>query len=303
MTRNTLLCLALLPALAIGVRAAGQGKPNPASFTVGKGTYSFTDAKGTGKTLPVHYFRPLGVDVERAPILFVMHGTLRNGAEYRDMWVEQATRYKALLVVPEFSKEDFPSGLYNRGNVRGRDDEAPQPEDKWTFGVLERVFEDVKKRTGSKQNGYYLYGHSAGGQFVHRLMLLAPQTKCIRAVAANAGYYTLPTREGNPPYPFSLGGIPTINDARQKAAFGRNMVVLLGEADTDPKDPDLYHSPEADAQGMYRFARGQYFFAAAQKEAARVGAKLAWALRTVPGVGHSNEKMAPAAANALFGGK
>ncbi len=301
------LC-ALLPLWGVvGWNATGRlpqtpkAAPAAASLDAGKGTYSFADTKGSGKTLPVHYFRPEGVSVDTAPILFVMHGTLRNGAEYRDLWIAQATRYKALLVVPEFGKDDFPSGLYNRGNVRGRDDKEPEPESKWTFGILERVFDDVKARTGNKSGGYYLYGHSAGGQFVHRLMLLSEKTRCKRAVAANAGYYTLPTRKNDPPYPFSLAGVPPATEARQKAAFGREMVVLLGEADTDPKDPDLYHSPEADAQGMFRFARGQFFFAYAQKEAARLKTPLRWTLRTVPGVGHSNEEMAPAAADALLG--
>lgn len=296
-----------LPGAAAHAQTAATPAPvqiTPHAFTdslaVGKGSFLFADKKGTGKTLTVHYFRPEGVNLATAPILFVMHGTLRNGAEYRDMWVEQAIRQKFLLLVPEFSAKDFPSGLYNRGNVRGRDDEKPEPEDKWTFSVLERIFDDVLKRTGSKNTGYYLYGHSAGGQFVHRFMLLTAQNRCLRAVAANAGYYTLPTRTGNPPYPFSLAGVPPIMDDRQKAVFRRELIVLLGEADTDSKDPDLYHSPEADAQGMYRFARGKYFFASAQKEATRLGVLLAWKLQTVPGVGHSNEKMAPAAAEALF---
>lgn len=279
-------------------RTARAAAPLVAS---GKGTFTFNDAGGfPGKPMPVHTYLPEGVAPETAPVLYVMHGTLRNGAEYRDLWVDQAKKYGALLLVPEFSREDYPSGLYNRGNVRGRDDAAPEPESRWTFGVLERLFDYFKKETGSREAGYRLYGHSAGGQFVHRLMLLQPQTRCLRAVAANAGYYTLPTLDADPPYPFSLKGIPSVDATRQKTVFGRDLVILLGEADTDPKDPDLYHSPEADAQGLYRLARGKYFYTAAQKEAQRVGVPLRWRLRTVPGVGHSNEKMAPAAAAILW---
>src|SRR5271155_4121645 len=39
---------------------------------------------------------------------------------------------------------------------------------------------------------YYLYGHSAGGQFAHRLVLFMPNARYQRVVAANPGYYTMP---------------------------------------------------------------------------------------------------------------
>jgi hypothetical protein len=53
-----------------------------------------------------------------------------------------------------------------------------------------------------------------------------------------------------------------------KAALGKRMTVLLGTADTNRDDPDLRKTPEADAQGPHRFARGQAFFAQGQQAAA-----------------------------------
>ncbi len=268
------------------------------------GTLSFRDAGGTGKTLPVHYYLPKGVDAARAPLLFVMHGTLRNGAEYRDQWKGQADKYGFLVVVPEFSRADFPGGMYNRGNVLGEDDKPPaRPEKLWSFSVVERVFDWLRAERLTGAERYYIYGHSAGGQFVHRLALFLPGARYARAVAANAGYYTLPTVDGPDAFPFSLKGSPAAvaDGAKRRELFSRELVVLLGEADTDPKDPDLYHSPEADKQGLFRLARGRFFFATGEAEAKRLGVPLRWSLRTVPGVGHSNEKMAEAAAAALFG--
>ena len=40
-----------------------------------------------------------------------------------------------------------------------------------------------------------IYGHSAGSQFVHRFLMTRPDAPVERAVAANAGWYTLPDDE------------------------------------------------------------------------------------------------------------
>ena len=267
----------------------------------GKGRFSYTDPiVNPGKSLTVWYYLPVDKKADKAPILFVMHGTLRNGETYRDQWVDLAQKYGLLLIVPEFSSDDYPSGKYNRGNVRGKDDEAPQPPETWTFAVIERLFDHIKKITGNGAARYDIYGHSAGGQFVHRLALLMPNARYRRAVAANAGYYTLPTVDGPDPYPFSLKGTSATAETL-RTDFGRELVILLGENDTDPKDPDLYHSPEADKQGLFRFARGQYFYQMGKTAADAAKAKFQWRQILVPGVGHSNEHMAAAAAESLYG--
>jgi poly(3-hydroxybutyrate) depolymerase len=268
----------------------------------GSHTFTYHDAP-LNKDLPVHYYLPEGVSPATAPVLFVMHGTLRNGAEYRDQWKGQADRYKFLLIVPEFPKKDFPGAMYNRGNVLDQDDKGPaRPEAEWSFSAIERLFDHLRRECGVGAQRYSIYGHSAGGQFVHRLALFLPNARYERAVAANSGYYTLPTVGADAdPFPFSLRGTPQEAGKTRPAIFSRDLTVLLGEADTDPNDPDLYHSPEADKQGMYRLARGRFFYETAQAEAKKAGVPLRWRLVTVPGVGHSNEKMADAAAAVLFG--
>jgi len=78
------------------------------------------------------------------------------------------------------------------------------------------------------------------------------------------------------------------------------VVVLLGDADTDPHHAALRHTPEADAQGLHRFARGRFFFARVQAAAAALAAPCNWTLATAPGIAHSNKGMAPFAARQLF---
>ncbi len=250
------------------------------------------------KSIPVHLAIP---EKERVrSVLFVMHGTLRNAAEYRDAWAPAARAAGALLLVPEFSKRDFPGGLYNRGNVMGLSDDAPQAREAWTFGAIERLFTEAQKRWKLTQETYDLYGHSAGGQFVHRFVLFMPEARLRRAVAANAGYYTLPTLAPTERFPFGLSNAPGTTERSLSRALSRNLTVLLGEEDTDPNDPDLYRSVEADRQGLTRLARGKNFYSVARTEAALRSCTLAWKLQTVSGVGHSNTRMAPAAARLLF---
>jgi hypothetical protein len=69
-----------------------------------------------------------------------------------------------------------------------------------------------------------------------------------------------------------------------------------GDADTDPNHVNLRRTPEADAQGLNRLERGQYFFAAARRAAGARGLPFRWRLRTVGGAGHDSAKMSPDAA-------
>lgn len=52
---------------------------------------------------------------------------------------------------------------------------------------------------------------------------------------------------------------------------------------------------------IWRYERGHFYFKRAAADAQRIGAPFAWQLREVPGAGHENEDMAPAAAEVLKG--
>jgi hypothetical protein len=77
--------------------------------------------------------------------------------------------------------------------------------------------------------GYYLYGHSAGAQFVHRHLAFicagGNPLRVIRAVAANAGFYTEPTFEV--PFPFGFGGTESVFSEEDL----RNYLQVTGRAD------------------------------------------------------------------------
>lgn len=229
-----------------------------------------------------------------SPILIVLHGYKRNADRYRDDWVPHAESLGALLLAPEFSQAAFPGPrAYEVGNMRTVDRRSFLPQERWSYGLVERLFDYVREATGTTREGYWLYGHSAGGQFVHRLALFQENARFEVAIAANAGAYTL-ARPGER-FPYGLDRFPDL-EAVQERAFLRKLVVMVGEKDTDVTNAMLLRSEEAMRQGPHRHARGIYFHADAEAEARRMMLPFRWQVVSVPDVGHSNRGMARAAA-------
>ena len=245
-----------------------------------------------GKSVKVFYHIP-GGKISSMPVLFVMHGMDRNGDEYRDQWVEQADKYGFIVLVPTFSSEQFPDEFYQRGNVTSEDG-SYNPENERVYVLIEEVFNYFTAHSDSKAKSFSIYGHSAGGQFVHRFLLFNPTPHLDRAVAANAGWYTYPSDTVS--YPYGING----SGADVKAYYGKKMIILLGDADT-LRTSSLRQTPETDAQGLTRLARGNAFFSFCQKDAEVKGNPFNWRKEFVKGVGHSNTKMAPSAARLLYG--
>lgn len=241
----------------------------------------------------VFFHRPAAWRAD-GPVAMVMHGVNRDADRYRDQWAGLADRHGLLLLCPEFSREKFPGDAwYNFGGLRQTADAHAR-----AFAVPDRVFRDAREKFGATRDGYALYGHSAGAQFVHRFLLLAPSAMVSAAVAANAGWYTQPLLDV--PFPYGLADTPA-TEADIVKFLSRPLVLHLGERDTNRADPNLRRDAGADAQGPHRLARGAHFFALGAREALRRGIGFGWRLHTVPGVGHENGRMADAAAPELAG--
>ncbi len=267
------------------------------SISAGASSYAFADPRpGPARTVTVHVHRPLSFHADM-PIVMVLHGRLRNGAEYRDYFTAQSKRRGFVVATPEFAESHYPHPhAYNYADMCDAEGRLRRRE-LWLFPVLEAVFRDLRARLGSRRERFFLFGHSAGGQLVHRLATFGWLDSIERAIAANSGSYTLPVRAE--PFPFGLGGV-AIGDDEVRKLFGRPLPVLLGASDVDPNDEHLPREPGAMKQGPHRFARGRHYFETAQREAARLGVTLAWKLATAPGVAHSGENMAPFAARGFF---
>lgn len=259
-----------------------------------------------GKPLTVHVYRPSQFDSTTGRIWFVMHGTRRDAERYLQHAAPLAEHYRVLALALEFSRKDYPSGdAYTLGVVsEGRADARAAAESRWRrplampYADIEQTFSAVRLVLQSQQPGYFIFGHSAGAQFVHRLLTFVPCPRVLSAVAANAGWYTLPTMDERlPPFPYSLRGTPReFHDLRP--VLGAPLTILLGTRDTrnSEEDPHLRASAGAMLQGPNRLERGRFYHRLGVQAAHHANVRLGWQLQLAEGAGHDvAEVMAPAA--------
>jgi pimeloyl-ACP methyl ester carboxylesterase len=246
--------------------------------------------------LDVFIYKPRNYRSKR--MIMVMHGTLRNGAEYRDHSVSLAERTGALIVVPQFERPRFANWQYNRGGVVNDRGEV-QPASTWTYRYLPRVAAEVRQREG--QMPFSIIGHSAGGQFLVRMSAFA-KIGAAEIVAANPGSLLFPRTDWE--FGYGFGGLTgPLSDTVAIRGYLAAPLTLYTGLDDDHVDEDLDNSPEANRQGLGRTQRAQACYAYAQALAIERGWKFNWRLIKVAGIGHDHEKMfdAPEAEVALFG--
>ncbi len=242
-----------------------------------------------GPRINVWVYVPHTVDKRAAPILMMMHGAKRSATRYLSEWDQVADEHGFIVIAPEFDREHFRgSARYNRGNVQA-DNGMRNPESAWTFSAIEPIFDHVRVGLGNTRQSFTLYGHSAGSQFAHRFMLFKPDAPVRRYLLANAGWYTLP--DLNTPYPYGLAGTGLTEDDVRRA-LAKDVIVLLGNQDTDTNHESLRRSDEAERQGAHRFARGQTFFRTGKTNAEHLAVPFNWRLRVIEDVAHSNGGMA-----------
>ena len=214
-----------------------------------------------------------------------------------------AEQHNALLLVPHFAREaGFPKDQhFNMGNMFEMDSLdnllSPNPENEWSYSLIDPIFDFVIEKMRNRSIGYLIYGHSAGSQFVHRLLFFKPDAKIQKVVCANAGWYTMP--DFVELYPYGLGETQCDTTALRKV-FAKKVAILLGDQDTDSKHRSLRRTAQAMKQGEHRFQRGHAFYEKCTQVADSLQVRFAWDLQVVRGVAHSNARMAPDAAKVLF---
>lgn len=265
----------------------------------GRSVLPFIDARHPERPLEINFYRPAkhGPDDE---VVFVQHGMLRNGDDYRDFWIDAAEEYNLLIVAPTFGNEHYPKAEgYNNGLLVGEDG-AIAAQDDWLYAVPARVLAALRKAGVTKRDKVRLFGHSAGGQFVHRLLATQAETPFETAFAANSGWYTLPTLERR--FPEGLDGLG-LGEAGLARWLAWPMVIFAGDQDIVTSDPNLPAQAEALAQGPMRYARAHFMLDFAKAEAAKHGLPCNWTLITVPGIGHDGAAMSRAAAAWWYEGR
>ena len=258
------------------------------------GSSSFEFSEWAGEPFNVRIFTPENRSNEM-PVVIVMHGASRDVERYFNDWAPLGEANSQIIVVPEFSKADFPrSARYNLGHVFDAETGALRAEEVWTFSAIEPLFDEVVARLGTRHTGYTIYGHSAGGQFVHRFLYYKPDARVDRYIAANSGWYTMPLLDID--YPYGLRR-SQVDESQLARIFASDVVLLLGRKDTNPSDENLRQAKEAQLQGASRLQRGMSMYRVANAHAKELGLAFNWRLEFVDDADHLNAKMAPAASS------
>ncbi len=276
----------------------------------GSGKFLIDGGIQNEKQIIIHYFKPRNLKSE-SQVVIVLPGSGRNGDEYRDAWIGKAEKYNVLVLSPEYSEKFYPGfWSYNLAgmisDVEINDERTAmtgfkisQNPNEWIYDDFDRIFNLAKDKLNLKTKTYDLFGHSAGGQILHRLVIFKSDSKANRILASNSGWYTVPTDRVD--FPTGLKGSFV---TEKELDFSKNLVLFLGEKDdANETRGDLRRSPEVDMQGIHRLERGTYFYNESKRIASELDYIFNWKLEIIPNVGHDYKGMSKAAADYLYGSK
>jgi poly(3-hydroxybutyrate) depolymerase len=255
---------------------------SPAALPAGTDKIS---VKAGGKELTVFTYK--SDNYKDGPLVLVFHGTNRNAEEYRDWAKVIADRTRGIVATPLFGKDDFPVASYQLGGLMKAG--KLQPEADWTWSLVPKLADELRKREGRPDMSYYLIGHSAGGQFLIRLAGFV-KTDATRIVASNPGSLLFPTEEM--PFPYGFGELPEKlgKEAALKRFLAQPITLYLGTADT-VQDKNFPKGPLASKQGDSRYERGKNAFKTAEKLAKEKKWDFGWKVVEAEGIGHVAAEM------------
>ncbi|MGD1880243.1 MAG: alpha/beta hydrolase [Kiloniellaceae bacterium] len=246
------------------------------------------------RILAVYTYRP--ADCAPAGVLLVFHGMSRNADSYRDHAAGFADRHCLTVFAPRFDAERFSIWDYHGGGITSP--EGLRPPAEWTVHMADDLVAWVRRHDGLAAAPVYLFGHSAGAQFLSRAAAFAALPGVMRIVIANPSTHVLAALDE--PVPFGFAGLSDDAAKRHLAAYLKQPVTIyLGSDDTGQEN--LYDAPEARRQGEHRLARGRTAYRTALAAAGRTGLPCNWTIVEAAGVGHSARAMldAPEATTAF----
>ncbi|HEY1432268.1 MAG TPA: hypothetical protein VGF39_11685 [Stellaceae bacterium] len=161
------------------------------------------------------------------------------------------------------------------------------------------MFESLREQGITTSQHYGVFGHSSGGQFVHRMISLGFRGGVAVAATANAGTYTMPDLGVTFPHGLSHIGM---DDGALCALLAFRLLVFAGTADIDTTSEHFPRDEAAMRQGPTRYARAHAYhayMATARGAAQQRGVPCNWMIIDVPDVGHDGAKMSSAAVSIL----
>jgi poly(3-hydroxybutyrate) depolymerase len=258
----------------------------------GANSLAWHDAAFPDQTLFLHAARPQRY-TPQTPLLFVHHGVGRNGAAYRDYWLPLVEQHDLLAIAIEFPEDSFPDYLrYHFGNLHNEDG-TPNPREQWTYGIIPRLFDLLRQAGVTQRERYGVFGHSAGGQFVHRMLSFGFRDRVAAAVCANAGTYAMPDLDV--PWPFGLGQTE-VTTQTLPPLLNFPLTVMAGTNDTKTTGRYFPKGPRSMRQGETRYHRAHNYVRLGHAAARSLGVQCSWTVIDVPDVGHDGHGMSIAAA-------
>ena len=237
-----------------------------------------------------------------AGILVIAHGSVEDEKAERDVskvaevflrrWRRFADEHGLIAVAPVFGPS-FGSWIGEPGVALGGY-RALEGRETGADEFVQRIVGQYKDRMGVGDK-FYLYGHSAGGQFANRYAVRHPER--VKALILGApGRYAFP--DPNAPWPYGQkqvtaraksGGPSRVirpePDSWLKAA-ALPITVVVGSADTEPQPR------RADHAGSTRIDYAQNWVDAMSHLAPKGKGRIR--LTVVPGIGHSSSGLTPA---------
>ena len=251
--------------------------------------YQQQNVFANGIEIKVHIYQPENCD--KPSLLFVFHGLKRNAKSYLEKAVKIANKACLKVFAPLFDKPRFPNWRYHRAGVVYKG--MVQPNIQWTAPVLEALLE-YGRNSVKHAPRLYLFGHSAGAQFLSRIAAYSSLQDIDRIVIANPSVHVVPDLDE--PAPYGFGGVFTNDSLAQtqiRNYLATAITIYLGQQDTG--DKYLVQNKAANRQGKNRLQRGRNIFHRARAMALKNGWSFNWTLVEVPDVGHSSRKMLAAA--------
>ncbi|NOU52868.1 hypothetical protein HG263_20395 [Pseudoalteromonas sp. JBTF-M23] len=300
-----------------------QGVTRDLKLHAGSGNYFISGGKGhEARLINVFYHVPRKFNAT-SRVLLVIPGAGRNAWSYRDSWIDASEQYNVLILSPAYAEDDYDFARYHLGGIvsnlvfnnqqaladgkktsqyRFKDEELlfdiNHDAQSWLFNDFDRIFDSAIGALAGQQSNYDIFGHSAGGQILHRFAIFHPDSKAKRIVAANSGSYTIANREDGLPFGLKNSGL---SDEHLHRSFAKSLTLLVGELDNESETRgSMLHTPTVDKQGLGRLSRSNYFFAQSAQYAAHIGARVNWQHQVVKGVGHDFKQMSNAAAHYLY---
>jgi len=265
---------------------------SPLTVRPGANALAYFDAAFPDQRLVLHAARPADWHKQQ-PVVLIHHGVARNGQDYRDYWLPHVDAGGYLAIAIELPEDSFPEYLwYNFGNLHTKDGQS-NPRAQWTFGIGPRLFQALRRQGITTAPRYGVFGHSAGGQYVHRMLSFGYREHIGIAVSANAGTYAMPDLSID--WPWGLGATG-LTEADLPSLLDLPLTIMAGTDDTKTTGRFFPKGPKSLRQGEHRHARAHTYHRLGCAAAKRLGVGCQWRLVDVPGVGHDGRRMSDAAA-------